>query len=491
MKLFTRWATWIVAVLLSVWSVSSYATFEDQMRNTFGSMVNVTAPGTIDGQKMGGVSGGSLFLRNSVVKPNLLQFKPPSASAGCSGINMFTGSFQMINAKEIKDLLNAVASNAVGYFFHLAIDAVCPTCGDNLKSLAAKINSLNQHMMSSCEIAQTLVDAPGTENMLKVAAEKSGLNQALSGGIGYISQAKYWPSIPDTPNPAAKQAAQDATAGKVGNAATATGNVVWNALKGGNIKNWFDSNGEFGSGTSVGLYETLMNLSGTVILRKNPAYDWTEPVSLDTLTKPDAIEPLTRTAQLDFKDFLNGAQAKKIWVCQNPNDECLDVALEERDIPGFKAFIHDLLFGGGTNPGSPGIVAKIRAKDAGSVFTDDEKMLIAKTSPGILALLRTLSYDLRAAEPVIQKFENLVAVELASNLVYDMIGSIELAVRTVPALPKGDAIGLITAARQKIRDSKNSVVDTSNEVTNLFAVAARVKESLFSIVKNSAPGNKG
>ncbi len=54
---------------------------------------------------------------------------PPSFSAGCGGIDLFGGSFSFINMNQFVDLMRAVASNAAGYAFQLAINAMCPDCG--------------------------------------------------------------------------------------------------------------------------------------------------------------------------------------------------------------------------------------------------------------------------------------------------------------------------------------------------------------------------
>ena len=56
------------------------------------------------------------------------------------------------------DLMRAVASNAAGYAFQLAINAMCPDCGNVMSDLQKKVQQLNQMFSNSCQLAQGLVN---------------------------------------------------------------------------------------------------------------------------------------------------------------------------------------------------------------------------------------------------------------------------------------------------------------------------------------------
>ena len=47
-------------------------------------------------------------------------------------------------------MARGIAAGAPGYFFNLAIDSVCPTCGANMKELSKKLEELNRFSMDSC-----------------------------------------------------------------------------------------------------------------------------------------------------------------------------------------------------------------------------------------------------------------------------------------------------------------------------------------------------
>jgi conjugative transfer pilus assembly protein TraH len=67
------------------------------------------------------------------------------------------GLFSFINASEIVALLKAVANNAVGFAFSLAIDTVCPECSKIMQEFAQKAQLMNNLNINSCELAQGLV----------------------------------------------------------------------------------------------------------------------------------------------------------------------------------------------------------------------------------------------------------------------------------------------------------------------------------------------
>src|SRR3546814_803862 len=75
----------------------------------------------------------------------------------CGGIDICAGSFSFINASEMVALLKAVANNAVGFAFSLAIDTVCPECSKIMQEFSQKAQLMNNLSINSCEMAQGLV----------------------------------------------------------------------------------------------------------------------------------------------------------------------------------------------------------------------------------------------------------------------------------------------------------------------------------------------
>ena len=130
-----------------------------QMNDFFqdaGGAANVTGPSAYQGQTAGYYSMGNVWSRfpQKSVQPFNLQM--PKVSAGCGGIDLFTGSFSFINGAEMVAMLKATANNALGFAFQLAIDSVSPEIGKVMDSMANKAQQMNQMNISSCEAAQGL-----------------------------------------------------------------------------------------------------------------------------------------------------------------------------------------------------------------------------------------------------------------------------------------------------------------------------------------------
>ena len=101
---------------------------------------NVNGPTAFEGQSAGYYSLGNVWTRFPQKTTPIANLQLPSAKAGCGGIDIFAGSFSFINAGEIVALLKAIANNAVGFAFSLAIDTVCPECSKIMPNLRKKRN---------------------------------------------------------------------------------------------------------------------------------------------------------------------------------------------------------------------------------------------------------------------------------------------------------------------------------------------------------------
>ena len=130
----------------------------NQMTNLFDTMLNHTAPTAHLGQRRGVVTGGSINARNRIMNESLWHFVPPSFDAGCGGIDLFAGSFSFISAEQFQQLLRAIAANAAGYAFEVALGAMCKECLETMETLQKKIQALNQGFANSCQLAKGLVN---------------------------------------------------------------------------------------------------------------------------------------------------------------------------------------------------------------------------------------------------------------------------------------------------------------------------------------------
>ena len=120
---------------------------------------NVTTPTAIQGQTMNYTTGGSLFMRMPNTTYNLAAITPPSANAGCGGIDLYMGGFSYVNKEQFVAMLKNIGSNALGYGFKLALQNLCPTCDNVIQALQAVSQQVNRLNIDSCEAAKGIVNA--------------------------------------------------------------------------------------------------------------------------------------------------------------------------------------------------------------------------------------------------------------------------------------------------------------------------------------------
>lgn len=100
-------------------------------------------------------AGGTV--RTTVFDVNPIHVQLPSFSAGCGGIDYTLGGINIASAKEMREALKSIASNAVSYAFLLGIETVSPLVSSTMKQVQTWANQLNAININSCELATSLV----------------------------------------------------------------------------------------------------------------------------------------------------------------------------------------------------------------------------------------------------------------------------------------------------------------------------------------------
>lgn len=147
---------------LAVMPMTAQADVASTMARAFdemGAAANVTGPSAYQGQSAGYYSLGNVWVRMPQKTTAVANLQLPSARAGCGGIDLFSGSFSFINSGEMVAFMKAVANNAAGFAFKIAIDTICPECGQVMESMRQAAQLMNNFNMNSCEAAQGLVGA--------------------------------------------------------------------------------------------------------------------------------------------------------------------------------------------------------------------------------------------------------------------------------------------------------------------------------------------
>lgn len=281
-----------------------------------GGAANVTGPSAFQGQSAGYYSLGNVWTRFPQKTTNLANLQLPSARAGCGGIDLFAGSFSFINSSEIVAMLKAVANNAVGFAFKLAIDTVCPECSKVMDEFAQKAQLMNNLNISSCEAAQALVGSVWPKGDL---ADKA-ICEAIGNSDGIFSD---------------YAAAKHGCGSKGDRSSTINGadpskwdgvnsavprNYTWHVLRG---SKFFNAGGSF----DRDLAEYVMTMVGTII--------YVPPTDSDA----GRFQPLTGdTTSTLVTALLDGTSAGEVQVYHcDTEDQCLNPTLTPLSVPTAKA----------------------------------------------------------------------------------------------------------------------------------------------------------
>ena len=243
------------------------ADLEDTLRNMLDANVQVNNPGSVSSARRGGFYGGSVYVRGRVMNVSVINFTPPSFSAGCGGIDLFGGSFSMINKEQFVALLRSVAQNAAGYAFHLALKNICEQCSTIIANLQRVIQEMNQFTGNSCQLAKGIVN--GGLQALELSDVKGMQTTSMTSGFNDAWEA-FWGSLSSTVD---QLAATNPDGGRDYDKFEV--NVVWEAMRNNGVSGWF-------TGGDSDLMEALMTLTGTVVL-SGPVDDASgNPIKLTT-----------------------------------------------------------------------------------------------------------------------------------------------------------------------------------------------------------------
>lgn len=410
---------------------------QDQLNDVFGDLTNATSPTLYKSQRRGGIVGGSFYARSRIMRPNLINFTPPSFRAGCGGIDLFGGSFSFISMDQFIQLLRSIGQNAVGYAFQIALNAICGDCQEILSYLQREINSLNQYFGNSCQLAKSLVD-----NTIGPAIEATGQrvhNILTLGGVAsdwfdsFMGENKKDPvqRLQEKGNPGTQAAESHYV----------KGNLVWRALVEANADTWF------GGGDKT-LLEAIMSMTGTVIVQQ------AEPAP-DGQGYQYKIVHLGRILKL--QDLLRGGKEIDLWKCENHQaDGCLSPSKQTVELKGLddkvKELVDKLVEDFDTNSGLSGDVTKFM-----------------ENSLGFGGMLRNLY---RVHPQLGKMFGSKVAPILSVEMVYvvasDMIRAARLSLRNTDHPQSGEAAKLLDDAWREVVDEYQKIISERGSIKDMY-----------------------
>jgi conjugative transfer pilus assembly protein TraH len=379
-----------------------HAGLQQEMDSMFGAMTNVTNPTANIGQRRGVLSGGSVVTRNRIMNTNPIAMVPPSFGAGCGGIDLYGGSFSFVNQNQFMTLMRSIASNAGGYAFQLAINAMCPDCGNVMTDLQKKIQQMNQMFSNSCQLAQGIVNdgvsAIDAQNKSRMS------NASLSRGVSDVFGS--WTGSGPQGDPV-QQVANNAPQVMQ---SSIQGNLVWRALNQSHAANWFAFGGN-------DLLESIMSVTGSIIVQA-PV---TAPDGQGSNTPVVNLPPL-----LKIRDLINGSrtdatQTVRVYQCDSSAVEgCLNPTPQNITVQGLSQKVRELLLG---STSENGLINKF-ATNSGAL-TDSEKAFMEATPGAIGALIRNLAReDIGLARMFAEEGSPVIALEMAQLIIQGMVDAV-------------------------------------------------------------------
>ena len=314
-----RAAALIVAAALA--AAPARADVKTDMRTFWdglGGGANVTGPSAFDGQAAGYYTLGNLYSRAPTRRSQIAALELPGFRAGCGGIDLFAGAFSFINADELVAAMKAIAANATGFAFQLALDTISPMISDvlgELRDLAQRINDLD---VNSCETAQALVGGlwPASDRASETVCAAVGNSQGM---FADYAAAKHGCGAEGK-----RAATLKSAGGDLADQVPVDVNYAWAATRKSPLLRG-----------DRDLAEMFMSLSGSIVV--------TAPLDDDAPSQRRILEPLIDDGDA-VAALLNGGDIP-VYRCDEP-DKCLNPTRTTRALAaadGFKAKVETLM----------------------------------------------------------------------------------------------------------------------------------------------------
>ena len=286
-----------------------------------GAAVNTTGPMAFRGQASGHWTLGNLYLRAPVRSEQIATVSLPSFRAGCGGIDAFAGAFSFIDSDQLVAFARAVAQNAAGFAFELALETISPVIAETMAKLRALSTWVNNRNLNSCETAQALVGAVWAKN----DRASSAICAAIGTSQGIFSD--YAAARHGCGADGQRHSTLAAASGEMAAQVPVNVNYAWRAVRASALLSADTALGEF-----------AMSVSGTVIV--------TAPTSDADASGPRVriLEPLALDRRVT-EVLMEGGGGLPVYRCDTAA-ECLNPTLGTVAIPagqGFRARVAGLL----------------------------------------------------------------------------------------------------------------------------------------------------
>jgi len=373
-------------------ALSDVASELQAMFDSLGVTSTSSSSGAYHSQSRGYVMGGSAVARTPTKYVTPLVLQAPDLKAGCGGIDAMFGGYSYINSEELKTFLQNAGTQAMGFAFIMALEAVCPTCRSILDTLKKLADTVNKFGLDSCNAAKAAVNIIGEK-------PKAYLQDAFS-EWGKL-QNDLWDPVKSRLEWVSKSL--DEQHAKIYEKARDPRNPMRTSVS--TMEN-------LGTGLTEGQMELAISILGTMAPNQMVTEDGTEMMTADCWDIPPV---------LTVRDLMEGSQADnplKILKCGNGsfnNNTCQKIVKENYTFSGYKKMSRDILYG---------IRDKIIASEP---LTTEQKTFINSTNIPIMSALKTaLNTSPEVGTAMIENITDLTALSYAMHVFRMYIGLYKL-----------------------------------------------------------------
>ncbi len=406
-----------------------------------GAAINTTGPTAFDGQASGHWTLGNLYMRAPVRSEQIATVNLPSFRAGCGGIDAFAGAFSFIDSDQLVAFARAIAQNAAGFAFELALETISPVIAETMSKLRALAQWVNAQNLNSCESAQALVGAAWSRNDRASSAVCAAIGTS-QGIFSDYAAAKHGCGADGKRN-----STLAAASGELEDQVPVNINYAWRAV---NESAFLSADTE--------LVQFAMSISGTVIV--------TAPVSDNDAAGPRVrvLEPLALDRRVT-EVLMEGGGDLPVYICDTP-DDCLNPALGRVTVPadrGFRGRVLELL---------RGLVDAVRNDTPPAA---DALALVNLTTLPIYRVINTAAaYRGAVVEQEMDALAEAVALDLLQVWISDLHRAVEAQAGTLD-IADGDRL---RSWREGLRQNRIALARHRNEGLARFNTALSVIEKL-------------
>lgn len=447
-------------MILIMFASPCSANVQDDMQNFFADMgvaTNVTPGGAYKGQEGGFYTGGSLFSRNPTRDYQLFNIQVPGMSAGCGGIDIFTGGMGFIDSHKIVEMMKAIGANASGYLFSLGMKQISPQITNTIEEWTARANDANWNNINSCQAATKIVDS--SIGYLQEAAKKSCMDKGLSpGGDDYGNYVNARHKCQDQREVNAKNREASKDSGLQDSVITDV-NIVWRAIQTNPMLAALDDE----------LKYLLMSLTGTVII--------TTQDSMDAPPKKQVL--VSKLVSDDIINHLSTNKKFKVYACQDDHataQGCLVVAEKEIDVTSDKTFVGQVRE----------ILLSMEKKAlSDSPLDEKEKAFLESTTLPIYKMLNVHTAFTRGMPLMfVSDYADVIALDILYRYLDRGIGDVMQAYgnNLLPRALDEEFIRMITFARERIKELRNRQMQQLSTTYDMVAKVQMMEKQVSALV---------